>query len=57
MSKFIWVLINIFMIIIILLLILGIRKIVSDKQREVCINNGGKVISNTLCYFDRCFYE
>lgn len=57
MSKFIWILINIFMIFIILLIILGIRKIVSDKQKEVCIDNGGKVLTNTLGYFDRCYYE
>ena len=57
MSKFMWCLINIFLLFIIVLMVLGIRKIVSDKQREVCVNNGGKVISDTLGYFDRCYYE
>lgn len=57
MSKFTWYLTNTFLLFIILLIVLGIRKIVSDKQKEVCINNGGKVLSNTLGYFDRCFYE
>ena len=57
MSKFIYGLVVIFIIVIFVFSIFGITKLITDHQKQVCIDNGGKVITDEWDFFERCFYD